>query len=194
MKISDLKITETLEMRHCGLVAAFADRLGVVEFIDRHLPGAADGNASFGHLAKGLVIQMLKSEYLSLRLGGEAFKSLPTELLLGPGVRHGHLSDERIGELLQAIGEYGVQRLFNEFAGECLLPLLPEHINLHGSVVNLLVSMQEDGAALEIIPSEEAWLEAEDLAFSTDAITRQCCFKMAVDGNGAPLFMMQLYD
>lgn len=194
MKISDLKITETLEMGHCGLVAAFADRLGVVEFIDRHLPGAAEGKASFGHLAKGLVIHMLKSEYLSLRVGGEAFKSLPTELLLGPGVRHAHLSDERIGALLQAIGKYGVQRLFNEFAGECLLPLLPEHVNLHGSVVNLLVSMQEDGAALEIIPSEEAWLEAEDLAFSTDAISRRYSFKMAVDGSGAPLFMMQLYD
>jgi hypothetical protein len=194
LKISDIYISGTFEMGHCGLVAAFADRLGLVEFIDRHLPGAAEGKASFGHLAKGLVIQMLKSEYLSLRLGGEVFGALPIELLLGPEVRREQMNDERIGALLQAIGEYGVQRLYNEFAGECLLPLLPQHINLHGSVVNFLVSMQEAGVALEIIPSEEASLEAEEIAFLTDAISRRYSFRMAVDGSGAPLFMMPFCD
>ncbi len=187
MRINDASIDKVLKMGHCGIVAAFADRMGIVEFLDSRLPKPAGGGASFGQIAKGLIIQLLNSRLVSLQLSPEAFEALPTEDLLGPGVLPEHFVDEKIGELLHAIGEYGAGSLYGEFAEERLRPLLPEQVNLHGAVANFILRPDMYGVFLEVVTSEEACEEVEEFAFSMRSEPLRYNCKMAVDGSGVPL-------
>lgn len=52
---------EAFELAHYGIVAALADRLGVVEFLDRHVAGASSRQESPGRWAKILLCRATPS-------------------------------------------------------------------------------------------------------------------------------------
>ena len=123
---------EAFALAHYGIVAALIDRLGVEAFLDRRLAGwagrvekagrageagTAGEGLSPGKRAKALLFQA--PEFF-----GHPLEALPLGRLLGVEIPLPP-SEEDLGGLLGALGRAGVSELYESFAKECLLPLLP---------------------------------------------------------------------
>lgn len=177
------KCTETLSLAHYGIVAAFMDKLGLVEFLDRHLVKSRSHIVSSGQAAKAVIINGLGFVERRLYLFHEFFEDLPTERLIGPGVEPHHLNDDVIGRLLDSLSEYGISSLYERFVVECLAPFLPKSIVLHGDTTNFSVHgeyLPEEGAAWEITFGHAKDGRTDLKRFVLDMVTT---------GEGVPLFL-----
>lgn len=193
--LRDARIVGEMEFQNCGVVAAFAERLGIVDFLDRHLPEPRREGASFGVIAKGLIIQILHARFKRIGFGGFFFNNLPTHQLLGRGVLPSHLNDRRIGDFLQAVGDYGPSALYDAFVSECLVPRLPDGVNLHGGKVNFCIrQMADDDFVLQLASSESDYKEYARYADRCGKLLKAYSFATVVDGNGTPLSMSPLDD
>ena len=193
--LRDDRIVGGVEFQNCGVVAAFTERLGIVDFLDRHLPEPRRKGASFGVIAKGLIIQILHARFKRIGFGGLFFNNLPTNQLLGRGVLPSHLNDRRIGDFLQAVGDYGPSALYDAFVRECLVPQLPDGVNLHGGKVNFCIrQVANDDFALQLASSESDYKEHARYADRCEKLLKAYSFATVVDGSGTPLSMSPLDD
>ena len=174
---------ETQSLAHYGIVAAFVDKLGLVDFLDRHLPKTHPHHVSSGQLAKAVVLNGLGFVERRLYLFPEFFENLPTERLIGPGVQPEHLNDDAVGRLLDNLSEYNISVLYERFVLECLAPLLHGTVNLHVDTTNFSVHG-------EYVPNEGfKWEIAFGHAKDGRTDLKRFVLNMVADGSGIPLFL-----
>ncbi len=109
---------EVQDIDHLGIVAGLVDEIGLVEEIDRKLGTHPQECVSSGQVVKAMILNGLGFLSAPLYLFGEFFSGKATEHLIGPGVESEHLNDDRLGRVLDKLGEAGLTELFVGVAGK----------------------------------------------------------------------------
>lgn len=101
---------------HLGLVAGMCDELGLVEYMDKHLPCGIDKKLSYGTLIKGMLLNGLGYTAQPLHMYPEYMKDKPLNRLIGNKVEATHFNQHSIGRTLDALYATDVSELFEGFA------------------------------------------------------------------------------
>ena len=117
---------EAFELAHYGIVAALADRLGVVEFLDRHVAGASSRQESPGRWAKILLCRAPEFSGGAWGVVDRGFDHLPTAHLLGGAAWLSPPDSSALKPFLEDLGNEGISKLHERFVEVCLGPLLPQ--------------------------------------------------------------------
>ena len=124
---------ESKILDHLGLVAGMYDELEISEQIDSRIAQDTEQRkVSVGKAVKAMVLNGLGFIEQRLYLTTQFFETLPTERLLGKGIRPEHLNDDMLGRTLDSLYEYGVTELFRDLAAHSAerLGLMPRFAHL----------------------------------------------------------------
>jgi transposase len=100
-------------MNHLGVVAGMCDELGIAELIDRVIVQDSDKRTvSVGTGVKAMILNGLGFANRALYLTPHFFAGKPLDRLLGPGIQAEHLNDDVLGRHLDALYDYGVNKLY----------------------------------------------------------------------------------
>ncbi|MCS3634867.1 transposase [Salinibacter ruber] len=116
-KLGDGELPESRVLDHLGLVAGMFEELEIGDRIDEHI--SQDFNereVSVGQAVKAMVLNGFGFVQQRLYLTPEFFERVPTERLIGEGVRPEHLNEGVLGRALDDLFEYGVTELFRDVA------------------------------------------------------------------------------
>jgi len=104
---------------HLGLVSGMVDELGLVGLIDSLIvQDHEQRHVSVGQAVKAMILNGLGFVNRALYLMPHFFKDKPVERLLGPGITAEQLNDDTQGRALDAIDEYGAERLYAPLAAQ----------------------------------------------------------------------------
>ena len=102
---------------HLGLVAGMFEELEIGSRIDEHIAQDLDEREiSVGQAVKALVLNGFGFVQQRLYLTPKFFERVPTERLVGEGVRPKHLNEGVLGRALDDLYEYRVTELFRDLA------------------------------------------------------------------------------
>ena len=108
---------ESKILDHLGLVAGMFEELEIGDRIDEHIPqDFEEREVSVGQAVKAMVLNGFGFVQQRLYLTPQFFKRVPTERLIGEGVRPEHLNHGVLGRALDDLFEYGVTELFWDLA------------------------------------------------------------------------------
>jgi transposase len=117
---SDSSESEVLQSKifdHLGLVAGMFEELEIGDRIDEQIAqDFEERNVSVGQAVKALVLTGLGFVQQRLYLTAQFFEKMPTDRLIGEGVRPEHLNDDVLGRALDDLYDYGVTELFRDLA------------------------------------------------------------------------------
>jgi transposase len=115
--LSEGELPESKVMGHLGLVAGMFEELEIGDRIDEHIDQDLDEReVSVGQAVKAMVLNGFGFVQQRLYLTPEFFERVPTERLVGEGVRPEHLNHGVLGRALDDLFEYGVTELFRDLA------------------------------------------------------------------------------
>lgn len=112
------KVYESKRLDHLGLVSGMIEELGLVEVVDDALGGDQRSKLSPGLCLKAMIVNGLGFTTRPLYLSASFFETKAVEQLLGPGVVASEVTDQRLGEFLEACYDYGCTKLFSQIAWE----------------------------------------------------------------------------
>ena len=108
---------ESKILDHLGLVAGMFEGLEIGDRIDEHIPqDFEEREVSVGQAVKAMVLNGFGFVQQRLYLTPQFFERVPTERLIGEGVRPEHLNHGVLGRALDDLFEYGVTELFRDLA------------------------------------------------------------------------------
>jgi Transposase len=111
------ELPESKVLDHLGLVAGMFEELEIGDRIDEHIAQDLDEReVSVGQAVKAMVLNGFGFVQQRLYLTPEFFERVPTERLVGEGVRPEHLNHGVLGRALDDLFEYGVTELFRDLA------------------------------------------------------------------------------
>ena len=115
------KLYESKQMKHLGLVAGMYDELGVGELLDRLIPQDGEKRIlSIGQAVKAMVLNGLGFANRALYLTPLFFRDKMVERLIGEGIEAEHINDDVLGRALDAIYEYGPDKLYPQLAAQAV--------------------------------------------------------------------------
>ena len=97
---------------HLGIVAGVVDQLGIVEYINDKLGIHPNEKVSAGVIVKAMILNGLGFVSAPLYMFEKFFVGIPTEHLLGEGVKPEHLNDDRLGQVMDDIDKVGTSDVF----------------------------------------------------------------------------------
>jgi transposase len=136
---------------HLGIVAGIIDEIGLVEEVDKALGRHAQEAVSSGVAVKAMILNGLGFVSAPLYLFERFFIGKAAEHLLGKGVKPEHLSDDKLGKVLDKLFEAGVSELFVKLALRAC-----KHYGVNLSRLHLDASSFSVHGAYEASPNEEA--------------------------------------
>jgi transposase len=99
-------------LNHLGIVAGIVDQLGIVEYINEKLGIHPNEKVSAGVVVKAMILNGLGFVSAPLYMFEKFFVGIPTEHLLGEGVKPEYLNDDRLGQVMDDIDEVGTSEVF----------------------------------------------------------------------------------
>ena len=137
-------------MHYYGVVSGISEKINLVEEINRMTQSDPQKKVSIGHsvlamMLNGMGLTMSKPLYLV----ADFFRTKPTELLIGKGIKPDDLNDDTLGRALDAISKCGSSKIFSTIAlnAACIYKLSTKF--LHGDTSNVQVyGDYEDGGDL----------------------------------------------
>jgi transposase len=116
-KLDEGELPESRVLDHLGLVAGMFEELEIGDRIDEHIAqDFEEREVSVGQAVKAMVLNGFGFVQQRLYLTPEFFERVPTERLIGEGVRPEHLNEGVLGRALDDLFEYGVTELFRDVA------------------------------------------------------------------------------
>jgi transposase len=116
-KLGEGELPESKVLDHLGLVAGMFEELEIGDRIDEHIAqNFEEREVSVGQAVKAMVLNGFGFVQQRLYLTPEFFERVPTERLIGEGVRPEHLNEGVLGRALDDLFEYGVTELFRDVA------------------------------------------------------------------------------
>jgi transposase len=97
------------------IIAAYVNKLGIVETVDRMCPEAEECDVSPGRMMAAMILDTLTGRRPLYRLE-TTFENLDVELLLGVPIRAEKLNDDAAGRALDRIGRTGTGPIFSSIA------------------------------------------------------------------------------
>jgi transposase len=117
----EAELPESKVLDHLGLVAGMFEELEIGDRIDEHIAQDFDEReVSVGQAVKAMVLNGFGFVQQRLYLTPEFFERMPTERLIGEGVRPKHLNEGVLGRALDDLFEYGVTELFRDLAAHAV--------------------------------------------------------------------------
>lgn len=107
---------EVKNLDHLGLIAGMIDTLGFVAAIDSLLP--SEHRVSHGIVVKALILNAMGFSQHALYLTPAFFERCPVEHLLGADYVASDFNDDRLGRTLDALFEYGLNKLFVQLSAK----------------------------------------------------------------------------
>ena len=105
---------------HLGIVAGIVDELRIVEYINDKLGTHPNEKVSAGVIVQAMILNGLGFVSAPLYMFEKFFVGIPTEHLLGAGVKPEYLNDDRLGQVMDDISEVGSSELFLGIALQCI--------------------------------------------------------------------------
>jgi transposase len=116
-KLGEGELPESRVLDHLGLVAGMFEELEIGDRIDGHIAqDFEEREVSVGQAVKAMVLNGFGFVQQRLYLTPEFFERVPTERLIGEGVRPENLNEGVLGRALDDLFEYGVTELFRDLA------------------------------------------------------------------------------
>ncbi|KPA19089.1 transposase [Candidatus Magnetomorum sp. HK-1] len=118
--IKDVDITANIEaysVNHLPIVKEFANKIGLVETINRLIPSEMDIDP--GTMFLGLIIDTLSGRTPLYRLD-EFFENQDIELLLGKKISHEVFADHNVGRVLDKAYDTGTMKIFSEISNNAV--------------------------------------------------------------------------
>lgn len=104
---------KAFEVKHLPIISAFAQKLGIVEEIDKRIQGEME--ISPGRVVLAMILDALSGRSPLFRLH-EFFENKDTELLLGEQIDPQKLSDWTLGRVLDRLYEHGTNKILSAIA------------------------------------------------------------------------------
>ena len=101
MKKSTLIEVENLD--HLGIIAGIIDELGIVEIVNQRIGIEAQEKINAGQIVKAIIINGLGFVSKPLYLFHQFFKDKAVEQLLGEGITHEVINDDKIGRVMDKL-------------------------------------------------------------------------------------------
>lgn len=111
-------VYESKRLDHLGIVAGMFEELGLGAVADGALEVDQPSKLSPGMCLKAMIVNGLGFTTRPLYLSASFFETRAVEQLLGPGIAAGDITDQRLGEFLEACYDYGCTKLFSQMAWE----------------------------------------------------------------------------
>ncbi len=116
--LGERELPESKVLDHLGLVAGMFEELEIGDRIDEHIAqDFKEREVSVGQAVKAMVLNGFGFVQQRLYLTPQFFERVPTERLIGEGVRPEHLNEGVLVRALDDLFEYGVTELFRDVAG-----------------------------------------------------------------------------
>ncbi len=121
---------------HLPVIAAFCERIGLIEVIDHVVPTEMD--VSVGTIIQGLILDTLSGRSPLYRLV-DFFEHQDTELLLGRKVAWTCFNDTTVGRAMDAVFDAGAGKVFSEvaFKASCKFSLNTHHVHFDTTSINV---------------------------------------------------------
>lgn len=104
---------EAYQVQHLPIVKAYADKIGLVEAINKVVP--TEMGVDPGTIVLGMILDTLSGRSPLYRLG-EFFPHQDTALLLGKAVAPEAFKDDTVGRLLERLYDVGTMKIFTACA------------------------------------------------------------------------------
>ncbi|UCH27364.1 MAG: IS1634 family transposase [Trueperaceae bacterium] len=107
---------QSFSLDHLGIVAGIIDEIGLVESVNEEFGIHSQEIVSTGVAVKAMILNGLGFVSAPLYLFEHFYRGKPCEHLLGEGVTPEHLSDDKLGKVLDKLYEADLTRLFVKIA------------------------------------------------------------------------------
>jgi len=104
-----------------GIIAALVEGFGIVDLVNARLPRLQHRTLTHGDVVLALILNGLGFTQRWLYLFSAWFENKPLERLFGKEVTAADITDDVIGRTLDAIEEYGPERLYQEIISQIFL-------------------------------------------------------------------------
>jgi len=175
------------KLEHLGLIAALVDELGIVDLVNERLPKLRHHTLTHGDVVLALILNGLGFTQRRLYLFPTYFENKAVQRLFRKDVTADDFNDDVIGRTLDAIKDYGPEKLFQEIISRVFLTTKLGYHRVHLDTTNFSVhgayATTSDDATITIeqgYPKDGRW---ELNRFGIGLIVNQI---------GVPLFMQLL--
>lgn len=147
-------VYESKRLDHLGLVAGMFEELGLGEVVDASLGRDSEATLGPGMCLKAMIVNGLGFTTRPLYLSASFFETKAVEQLLGPGIAASDITDQRLGEFLEACYDYGCTKLFSQISWEVFrrseLAARERFVHLDTTSVSVAGEYQHGTDALDI--------------------------------------------
>lgn len=171
-------------LEHLGIIAAIVEGMGIVEFINERLPKLRHHKLTHGDVVLAIILNGLGFTERRLYLFPAFFENKPIQRLFGKDITAEDFNDDVLGRTLDAIKEYGPEKLFQEIMSHVFLKIKLGYHWIHIDTTNFSVhgayDKETEEATISIVkgyPKDGRW---ELNRFGIGLIVNQI---------GIPLFM-----
>jgi transposase len=188
VRLSDITVSSKT-LGHLGLISAYYEELGLMDFFDALLPKTRTHKISHGTALLAFLLNGLSFARRQLYLFPEFFRNLPVSRLLGEGVEPEHLNDAVMGELLDKIYAFGPTELFERLVFHVLSREKQDLSRLHADTTNF--SVHGDYEADPHDPAPQKPVIELTLGHPKDGRweLKRFVLSLLVNADGIPLFM-----
>lgn len=129
----------TKRLDHLGIIAALVEGLGIVDLVNARLPKLRHHTLTHGDIVLALILNGLGFTQRRLYLFAAWFENKPLKRLFRKEVTAADFTDDVIGRTLDAIKEYGPERLYQEIISQIFLVTQLGYHQVHLDTTNFSV-------------------------------------------------------
>lgn len=175
------------KLEHLGIIAALIDELGIVDLVNSRLPKLRHHTLTHGDVVKAMLIIGLGFTQRRLYLFTTFLENKAVKRLFGDDITAEDFTDDVLGRTLDAIKQYGPEKLFQEIISQIFISIKLGIHRVHVDTTNFSVHGAYDKSTEESTisvvkgyPKDGRW---ELNRFGIGLIVNQI---------GVPLFMQML--
>lgn len=126
-------------LEHLGIIAAIVEGMGIVDFINDRLPKLRHHKLTHGDVVLAIILNGLGFTERRLYLFPAFFENKPIQRLFGKDITSEDFNDDVLGRTLDAIKEYGPEKLFQEIMSHVFLKIKLGYHWIHIDTTNFSV-------------------------------------------------------
>ena len=127
------------KLEHLGIIASIIDWMEIVDLVNDRLPKHRHHKVTHGDVVKALILNGLGFVQRRLYLFPEYFENKAVHRLFGKDITAEDFTDDVIGRTLDAIKEYGPEKLFHEIISQVFIKTKLNYHRIHLDTTNFSV-------------------------------------------------------
>jgi transposase len=127
------------KLEHLGIIAAIIDGMDIVNLVNDRLPKHRHHKLTHGDVVKALILNGLGFVQRRLYLFPTYFENKAVSRLFGKAITAEDFTDDVIGRTLDAIKEYGPEKLYQEIISQVFIKTKLDYHRVHLDTTNFSV-------------------------------------------------------